>query len=64
MPFNETSEDYEAKLRKFAKEHPDATEDDLKALFPRMNSTAETWKKFHASALHNRDGESKSAKAD
>lgn len=53
MPFNESIEDYEAKVKKFAAEHPDATEDDLRALFPRMNSTAETWKRFHASAKRN-----------
>ncbi len=53
MPFIETISDYEAKVRKFAEEHPDATEADLKALFPRMNSTAETWARFNASAKRN-----------
>lgn len=59
MTFHETTADYEAKLRKFAKEHPDATEDDLKALFPKMNDPKAIWAKFHASAKRNAAGSAK-----
>ena len=53
MPFIETISDYEAKVRKFAEEHPDATEADLKALFPKMNNHAAIWSRFNASAKRN-----------
>lgn len=51
MAFNETPSDYEAKVRRFVKEHPDATDDDLKALFPKMNNAEAIWSRFNAGAV-------------
>jgi hypothetical protein len=51
MSFNETAEDYEAKVRKFAKEHPEATDDDLERLFPKMLDPSAIWSRFNAGAV-------------
>ncbi len=64
MPFIEDENAYRNKLKAFIEKFPDATEDDLKALFPRMNSTTETWARFHASAKRNRDGKAPASAAD
>ena len=57
MPaFLEDETAYRAKLEKFMRENPGASEDDLKTLFPKANSAAETWKRFNASARRNRGG--------
>lgn len=55
MTFDETEADYRAKIAKFAKEHPDATEEDLAVLFPKMFSSSNIWAKFRASAKPGRE---------
>jgi hypothetical protein len=51
MPFNETPADYETKVRRFVKENPGATDDDIKALFPRMLDPSAIWARFNAGAV-------------
>jgi hypothetical protein len=48
MQFSETADDYETKVRKFAKEHPEANDDDLERLFPKMLNPAAIWAKFNS----------------
>jgi hypothetical protein len=55
MTFEENEADYKAKLERFAKAHPDATRDDLEALFPRMNSASAIWARFNGSGKRSND---------
>ncbi len=42
----QSDDEYRETLRQFMREHPDATEDDLK-LLPRAKTPAEIWAKFN-----------------
>ncbi len=58
MPFLEDENTYKSKIEKFAKEHPEATADDLAAIFPRMNNATAIWARFNASAKRNSSAKS------
>jgi len=49
MPLEESTTEYERKLRAFARAHPDATAEDMAVLFPRLRSAPEVMAKFNAS---------------
>ncbi len=54
MPFLESPEDYADKMRRFMDQHPEASADDLAALFPKMNNATAIWARFNASAKRHR----------
>jgi hypothetical protein len=48
-----STENYEETLRRFLRQHPDATSEDLAVLLPKAKSPAAVWAKFNATGKVN-----------